>query len=213
MSSEGNSSTQSEVVEGPLLTTPPSVAAENTLTSSEWGMVAFLTSETAFFGTLIAVYISYLGTDRSGPTPGEVLSLQLVTGTTLCLLLSSLTIHLADRSLGQENQSRFRLWWISTILLGTLFLMGTAYEWNDLITRSHLTISRNLFGTTFYTLVGFHSLHVTVGVLIMLLMLGLAYTGQVTTKHHTGVRLVSWYWHFVDSVWVIVFTVVYVVGR
>ena len=91
--------------------------------------------------------------------------------------------------------------------------MGTAYEWHELIDRHHLTISRNLFGTTYYTLVGFHALHVTVGVIVMLIVLGLALGRQVTSANRAGVELVSWYWHFVDGVWVVVFTVVYLVGR
>jgi cytochrome c oxidase subunit 3/cytochrome o ubiquinol oxidase subunit 3 len=93
------------------------------------------------------------------------------------------------------------------------FLLGTAYEWNGLIRDHGLTISRNLFGTTYYTLVGFHALHVTIGVLVMLTVLGLALRRQVTVQNASGVQLVSWYWHFVDVVWIVVFTVVYLVGR
>jgi cytochrome c oxidase subunit 3/cytochrome o ubiquinol oxidase subunit 3 len=105
------------------------------------------------------------------------------------------------------------LWWTATIALGLIFLAGTAYEWHDLITEQHLTISRNLFGSTYYTLVGFHALHVTVGVLAMLITLALAVRGAVTARNPAGVELISWYWHFVDGVWVIVFTVVYLFGR
>jgi len=93
------------------------------------------------------------------------------------------------------------------------FLAGTAYEWYELIVHHHLTIGTNLFGTTFYTLVGFHAAHVTGGVIVMLVFLGLALRREVTHQNHQGVELVSWYWHFVDGVWVVVFTVVYIVGR
>jgi cytochrome c oxidase subunit 3/cytochrome o ubiquinol oxidase subunit 3 len=175
-------------------------------------MVAFLVSEVAFFSTLIVVYISYLGADQPGPTPA-VLSLPLVIVTTICLLSSSVTVHLATKSLGAGSRQDFIRWWSATILLGIVFLAGTAYEWNSLIFHEGLTISRNLFGTTYYTLVGFHALHVTVGVIIMLIVLGLTLTHQVLGKIHGGAELVSWYWHFVDGVWVVVFTVVYVVGR
>ena len=99
------------------------------------------------------------------------------------------------------------------VAFGAAFLGGTAYEWQELISRHHLTISRNLFGTTYYTLVGLHALHVTGGVTIMAIVLGLALGRQVTSANRAGVGLVSWYWHFVDGVWVVVFTVVYVVGR
>jgi cytochrome c oxidase subunit III len=177
-------------------------------------MLSFLVSEVALFSTLIVAYLAFLGTDQSGPTPA-VLSLPLVIGTTICLLSSSVTVHLADRSLRSGSRSAFLRWWSATILLGIVFLAGTAYEWRGLIVNDGLTISRNLFGTTYYTLVGFHALHVTVGVIVMLILLGLTLRRQVSAINGqaSGAELVSWYWHFVDGVWVVVFTVVYVVGR
>jgi cytochrome c oxidase subunit 3/cytochrome o ubiquinol oxidase subunit 3 len=131
----------------------------------------------------------------------------------VCLLASSVTIHLAEKALGRSNQAGFLLLWTATIVLGVVFLAGTAYEWYGLIFREGLTISRNLFGSTYYTLVGLHALHVTGGVTIMLIVLGLALRRHVTSANRAGVELVSWYWHFVDGVWVVVFTVVYLVGR
>lgn len=196
---------------------PPPILSYRGPSAPQWGMIAFLISEAAFFSTLVMVYIVFLGADarpggRGGPTPAEVLSLGLVIGTTICLLSSSATIHLAERSLRQGGEAGFRLWWTVTIVLGIVFLAGTAYEWRELIGKG-LTIQRNLFGTTYYTLVGFHGAHVTVGVIVMLIILGLALRRQVTVRNHHGVELVSWYWHFVDGVWVVVFTVVYFVGR
>jgi cytochrome c oxidase subunit III len=188
---------------------PPPIVREHGLTPTQWGMVSFLVSEAALFCTLIVVYLTFLGADRSGPTPA-VLSLPLVIATTICLLSSSVTAHLAEKSLRSGSRSAFLRWWSATILLGIVFLAGTAYEWTTLIVREGLTISRNLFGTTYYTLVGFHALHVSVGVIVMLIMLGLALRHQA---RGAGVELVSWYWHFVDGVWVVVFTVVYLVGR
>jgi cytochrome c oxidase subunit 3 len=187
------------------MTTPslPPIAAETNLGTMRWGMISFLASEAAFFATLIVTYLIFLGKDKVGPTPAEALSLPLVLCTTL-LLLSRLRTG---------NQAGFRLLWTATIVLGTAFLLGTAYEWRELITRHHLTISRNLFGTTYYTLVGFHGFHVTAGVVVMLVMLGLALGRQVTAGNRVGVEMVSWYWHFVDGVWLVVFTVVYLVGR
>jgi cytochrome c oxidase subunit 3/cytochrome o ubiquinol oxidase subunit 3 len=176
-------------------------------------MLSFLVSEVALFGTLIVTYLFYLGTDVVGPTPAAALKLPLVLCTTACLLASSLTIHLAERALGQDKQGGFLAWWAATIVLGVLFLLGTAYEWHDLIYRHGLTISRNLFGSTYYTLVGLHACHVTAGVMVLLLILGLAMARQVTHDNPAAVGLVSWYWHFVDVVWVVVFTVVYIVGR
>jgi cytochrome c oxidase subunit 3 len=191
---------------------PPAIVAERSLSPAQWGMVSFLASETAFFSTLIMVYLNYLGKDRDGPTPA-VLSLPLVVCTTLCLLSSSVTVHLADKSLRSRDGSAFVRWWSATIALGIIFLAGTAWEWKTLIVEHGVTISRNLFGTTYYTLVGFHAFHVTAGVIAMLAILGLGLNRQRITGNRTGVELVSWYWHFVDVVWLVVFTVVYLVGR
>ena len=197
---------------------PPTGGLERALTPGQWGIIAFLCSEVAFFSTLIVAYVVFDGRDSQpgglgGPKPIDVLSLNLVIFTTLCLLSSSLTVHLADRALGKGGLSSFLLLWAGTIALGTAFLLGTAYKWNELITRHHLTMRRNLFGTTFYTLVGFHALHVTIGVIVMLIVLGLALLGQLGAKNHGGVKLVSWYWHFVDAVWIAVFSLVYIIGR
>jgi cytochrome c oxidase subunit 3/cytochrome o ubiquinol oxidase subunit 3 len=194
------------------LPVPPPIEPEQWLSPVQWGVVSFLLSEVAFFGTLIATYVSFLGSPLSGPTPA-VLSLPLVIGTTICLLSSSVTVHLAERSLRGGASRGFVAWWSATIVLGVLFLTGTAYEWHDLIFEHGLTISRNVFGSAYYTLVGFHALHVTVGVIILLIVLGLVLRGQVTTSHPVAAEMTSWYWHFVDAVWVVVFTVVYVVGR
>jgi cytochrome c oxidase subunit III len=193
---------------------PPPIPAERGLTPAQWGMLAFLVSEVAFFSTLIVVYLTFLGADQEGPTPA-VLSLPLVIATTICLLSSSVTVHLADKALRSGSRSAFIGWWSATILLGIVFLAGAAYEWHGLMVDYGLTISRNLFGTTYYTLVGFHALHVTVGVIVMLIVLGLTlrHQGSGVRSHESGPELVSWYWHFVDGVWVVVFTVVYVVGR
>jgi cytochrome c oxidase subunit 3/cytochrome o ubiquinol oxidase subunit 3 len=161
---------------------------------------------------LIAVYLHFLGMDNTGPTP-QILALPLVIFNTICLLSSSFTVHLADKSLQSGARGWFLCWWSATILLGIVFLSGTGYEWRNLIQEHDLTISTNLFGSTYYTLVGFHALHVTVGVIIMLTVLGLAVRRRLTMESRPGVELISWYWHFVDGVWVVVFTVVYVLGR
>jgi cytochrome c oxidase subunit 3/cytochrome o ubiquinol oxidase subunit 3 len=175
-------------------------------------MVCFLISESAFFSTLILAYVIFMGKSRTGPTPAGVLSLPLVLGTTACLLLSSLTVHFADRSLRHGDGKSFPALWGATIVLGVLFLAGTAYEWNDLIGRG-LTIATNLFGTTYYTLVGFHAAHVTMGVVMLAVVFVLALGRRVTAQNPLSVELVSWYWHFVDVVWVVVFTIVYLIGR
>ena len=195
------------------LASPPPIVAEANLTGTQWGMISFLASEAAFFATLIMAYVTFLGQDGVGPTPSEALSLPLVLCTTLVLVSSSATIHFAEKRLRSGDQAGFQRLWTATIVLGTAFLVGTAYEWRELFIRHHLTISRNLFGTTYYTLVGFHGLHVTAGVVVMLIILSLALRRQVTVENRGGVEMMSWYWHFVDGVWLVVFTVVYLVGR
>jgi cytochrome c oxidase subunit 3 len=182
--------------------------SEPSLNAGQWGMVAFLVSEVAFFSTLIVVYLTFVGKDTVGPSPKEALSLPLVIVASICLLSSSATIYRAEKQLATGDTSGFRKWWSSTIALGIFFLIGTGFEWFELITRHRLTISRNLFGSTFYTLVGFHGLHVTAGLVTMLVVLLL---GRGPSRR--GVELVSWYWHFVDAVWVVVFSVVYLFGR
>jgi cytochrome c oxidase subunit 3/cytochrome o ubiquinol oxidase subunit 3 len=192
---------------------PPAIAPEKALNTAQWGMLAFLVSEVSFFSTLITSYLAYLGQDTTGPTPREVLSLPLVLVTTLCLVSSSGTIHLAEKRLHQNRTRDFLLAWAATIVLGIVFLSGTAYEWRNLIVEHHLTISRNLFGSTFYTLVGFHALHVTIGIAMMIGLAGLIMRRQLSIRDALPVQLVSWYWHFVDGVWLVVFTIVYLVGR
>jgi cytochrome c oxidase subunit III len=190
------------------------VPRDRNLTPSQWGVLAFLASEVALFSTLIVAYLIFAGADSrsggmGGPTPLAVLSLRLVIGTTTCLLLSSGTVHLADMAWHRGRDGLFVVLWTCTIVLGIAFLLGTAYEWFDLIERHHLTIGRNLFGTTFYTLVGFHALHVSAGVIVMLIVLTMTLRKQFVGKSRDGVQLVSWYWHYVDVVWIVVFTVVY----
>jgi cytochrome c oxidase subunit 3/cytochrome o ubiquinol oxidase subunit 3 len=178
----------------------------------QWGMIAFLVSEVAFFGTLIVGYLALMGRDTSGPKPADVFKLPLILVFTACLLSSSFTVHFAEKALHENKQGRFRAFWLATIVLGAVFLLGTAYEWWELIEEHHLTISRNLFGTSYYTLVGFHAMHVTGGVVTMSILFGLALRGHITAQNSTGVQVVSWYWHFVDVVWVLVFFIVYIVS-
>jgi cytochrome c oxidase subunit 3 len=195
------------------LPVPPAISPERTLSAAQWGMASFLVSEVAFFGTLIVTYMAFMGKDVVGPTPAEALSLPLVIVSTICLLASSVVIHFAERSLERGQQWAFCILLAGTIGLGIAFLVGTGIEWYELINEHQLKINRNLFGTTYYTLVGFHGLHVTMGVIAMLIVLALSIGRELTREHRTGTQLVAWYWHFVDAVWIVVFLVVYVVSR
>jgi cytochrome c oxidase subunit 3/cytochrome o ubiquinol oxidase subunit 3 len=175
------------------------------------GMVTLIATESAFFTIFVVAYLFYIGKSLTGPYPKDVLALPILA--TICLLSSSITITLAERNLRRGHVGVFNLWWMLTILLGGVFLGATAIEWYGLIFEDGLTIATNLFGTTFYSLVGFHAAHVTVGLALLTLVLVLSVFGHVRQAHAERVEVLSWYWHFVDAVWVVVFTVVYIIGR
>ncbi len=170
-------------------------------------VLLFLVSEGIFFIFLIVAYIYSQPSEISGPTARTSL-IPWKTGIyTVFLLLSSGSIYLAERSLGR-NLKRFALWMIVTILLGATFLFGEMREYSSLL-RREISISRNLFGTTYFTLTGFHAIHVTLGLLMLLTLLGLTLFGKIGEQRRTCFKAVSYYWHFVDIVWVMVFSVVY----
>ena len=175
------------------------------------GMACLIVTETSFFMIFNVAYLFYIGKSLSGPFPKDVLELPILNSA--CLLSSSVTITLAIRALRAGKTGAFSAWWLLTILLGLEFLVGTGLEWKGLIYGHGLTIGANLFGTTFYSLVGFHALHVTVGLLLLTLVLIFALLGHLRREHAERTEILSWYWHFVDAVWIAVFTVVYVIGR
>ena len=175
------------------------------------GVMALILTESAFFSIFVVAYIFYIGKSLSGPFPKDVLSAPILN--TICLLSSSLTIVLAVRALRSGSVRTFGVWWLVSFALGLEFLAGTALEWHRLIYREGLTISTNLFGTTYYSLVGLHALHVTIGLLLILLVLILTLLGYIDRRHVERTDVLSWYWHFVDAVWVVVFMTVYVIGR
>jgi cytochrome c oxidase subunit III len=178
------------------------------------GMLAFLLSEVAFFSTLITTYIVFLQqTKDSNPSPAEVFHLPMVLIATACLLSSSLTIHLAEGAMRRGSRVIFLVLWGLTILLGITFLVFTGKEWHELICTDGLTINLNLFGSTYYTLVGFHALHVTIGVILLSTIFVLAWRRKLSEHSHTAAEVISWYWHFVDAVWIVVFSLVYLIGR
>ena len=174
-------------------------------------MACLIIAESSIFTIFVVAYLYYIGKSLSGPTPREVLEPPIFF--TICLLSSSLTIHFAERFIEHGKRGAFLLAWFLTIILGGLFLFGTGLEWHHLIYDKGLTISTNLFGTTYYSLVGLHAFHVTVGLIMLLLVLIFGLAGRVGSEHAPRIQVLSMYWHFVDAVWVVVFTVVYIVGR
>jgi cytochrome c oxidase subunit 3/cytochrome o ubiquinol oxidase subunit 3 len=175
------------------------------------GIIFLIITETALFTMFVAVYLIYIDKSVTGPYPKDVLEIPVLA--TICLLSSSLTIVFAEHALKKNELGRFKLWWILTILLGAYFLFSTGAEWRKLIYEDHLTISTNLFGSTFYSLVGLHASHVIVGLTFLCVVLAAALRQFRIQTQLRRVLFLSWYWHFVDAVWVIVFTVVYIIGR
>ena len=175
------------------------------------GMACLILAEATIFIIFVVAYIFYIGKSLTGPTPRDVLSLPIFGS--VCLLSSSATIHFAVAALHAGKRSLCSLWLAATVSLGGIFLAGTAYEWYRLIYHEGLTIRTNLFGTTFYSLVGLHGTHVIIGLLMLALALFFSLSGEMTSKHTERLEVLSLYWHFVDGVWVVVFLVVYVVGR
>jgi cytochrome c oxidase subunit III len=175
------------------------------------GMLSLIIGESAIFTIFVVAYVFYIGKSLSGPTPRDVLEVPIFN--TICLLSSSITIWLSERKIERGEMKGFGLWWAVTIVLGIIFLVGTGLEWYKLIYHDGLTIRTNLFGTTFYSLVGLHATHVVVGLIMLLLVLVFTLTGRITEHHSERIQVLALYWHFVDAVWVVVFTVVYIVGR
>jgi len=175
------------------------------------GVVGLIIAEASLLGVFVVAYLFYLGKSLNGPYPRDVLEVPILN--TLCLLASSVTVGLGVRALRRGDQHQVGAWLPLTAVLGATFLAGTAREWYGLVVGHGLTIGTNLFGTTFYSLVGFHAFHVTIGVVILTLLSVFAWSGALQPTHAEHVELVSWYWHFVDGVWIVVLTVVYIVGR
>jgi cytochrome c oxidase subunit III len=201
------------------MTTINNAAATMTDRYGEWtlpsrgrvAMFGLIATESSLFTIFVIAYLFYVGKSLTGPYPRDVLDLPIIA--TICLLSSSGTLMMAERALREGRVSGFGRWWAATIGLGAFFLGATALEWRRLIYELHLTISTNLFGTTFYSLVGFHAFHVTVGLIMLTLVLVLTARGAVGREHAGRIEVLGLYWHFVDAVWVVVFTVVYVIGR
>jgi cytochrome c oxidase subunit 3/cytochrome o ubiquinol oxidase subunit 3 len=175
------------------------------------GMACLIMAESAIFLIFVVAYVYYIGKSLSGPMPAQVLELPILG--TICLLSSSITVHSAVSALRKANLRGCTVWLAATVLLGAVFLMSTAREWYHLIHDVGLTIRTNLFGTTFYSLVGLHATHVVIGLIMLTIALALLVSGRVKDTHAERLEVLSLYWHFVDGVWVVVFLVVYVLGR
>ena len=175
------------------------------------GMICLIVAESAIFTIFVVAYVFYIGKSLTGPMPREVLNVPIVG--TICLLLSSFTMHWAIAALRKTKAELFKLFWFVTLALGAIFIVGTAIEWRHMIYVDNFTIQTNLFGTTYYSLVGLHASHVIVGLIGLALVMILALLGKVKPEHTERCEVFSLYWHFVDAIWVVVFTTVYILGR
>ncbi len=173
-------------------------------------MWLFLGSECLFFGSLITTYLVYKGRSLVGPFPADVFDIPYTSVSAFVLLMSSLTMVLALAAIHRGDQRGLRVWLLATALLGAIFLGGQVYEFTVFVSEG-LSLQTNLFGTTFFTLTGFHGLHVTVGVFMLLTLVGASLAGKLKPEQALNVELVGLYWHFVDVVWIVIFTVVYLV--
>jgi heme/copper-type cytochrome/quinol oxidase subunit 3 len=202
--------------------TPPPETAEETvlvlehphtttgLDSRKLLMWAFLASDCMFFGTLIATYMVYKNRSVDGPLPRGTFDVPYTSVSAFVLLLSSLTMVLALAAIQKGEERRMRTWLTATALLGCVFLGGQFYEFTSFY-RDGLTLSSNLFGSTFFTLTGFHGTHVFIGVFWLLSLVAQSVRGRLHKEHSLWVEIAGLYWHFVDIVWILIFTLVYLI--
>ena len=170
----------------------------------------FLASDVLLFGALITSYVVYRGRSVVGPYPSDVFDIPFTSVSSFVLLASSLTMVLALAATQRGDMGRARLWLLATALLGMAFVGGQVYEFTTFYEEG-LGLTTNVFATTFYVLTGFHGTHVTVGILMLLTLFTLSFTGRIGQKDAMSVEMVGLYWHFVDIVWIVIFTIVYLI--
>jgi heme/copper-type cytochrome/quinol oxidase subunit 3 len=174
-------------------------------------MWAFLASDCMFFGTLLATYLVYKNRSLDGPLPRGTFDVPYTSVSAFMLLLSSLTMVLALDAIQRSDERRMRIWLSATALLGCLFLAGQFYEFTTFVRADSLTLGRNLFGPTFFTLTGFHGTHVAIGVFWLASLVTHSFRGRLHQQHSLLVEIAGLYWHFVDIVWILIFTLVYLI--
>jgi len=173
-------------------------------------MWLFLGSECLFFGSLISAYLLYRDRSTTGPYPDDLFDIPFTSVSAFQLLMSSVTMVLALAAIQRGNVRGMQIWLLATAILGLLFVSGQAYEFTQFY-HEGLTLETNLFGTTFFVLTGFHGAHVTIGVLILMSLFTVSLQGRIQQKHSLNIELAGLYWHFVDIVWIVIFTLVYLV--
>ncbi len=171
---------------------------------------AFLGSECMFFGSLIATYLVYRGRDVTGPHPRDILNIPFTSFSAFVLLMSSLTMVLALAGVQRGDMKATRTWLAATALLGMTFVGGQVFEFTHFVMEG-LKLQTNLFGCSFFVLTGFHGTHVTVGVIWLWTLFTMAVRGKLGPERALDVEIAGLYWHFVDVVWIAIFTLVYLI--
>jgi len=174
-------------------------------------MWVFLGSDCLFFGALIATYMVYRGQSLVGPYPNDIIDIPLTTISTFVLLMSSFAMVQALAATNANDQRGIKIWLLATALLGSVFIGFQIYEFNA-FKNEGLTLGGNLFGATFFTLTGFHGAHVTLGIIWLLSLYFLSWKGRLGPATALDVELAGLYWHFVDIVWIVIFTLLYLIG-
>jgi cytochrome c oxidase subunit 3/cytochrome o ubiquinol oxidase subunit 3 len=180
------------------------------LDSTKLAMWGFLGSECLFFGSLISTYLLYRNRVLDGPKPSDVYDIPFTSVSSFVLLMSSLTMVLALAAIQRGDHRALRLWLFATAFLGMVFIGGQIYEFTTFVEEG-LTLSTSTFGSSFFVLTGFHGAHVTIGILMLLSLASMSYLGRLPQEQARKVELIGLYWHFVDIVWIVIFTVVYLI--
>lgn len=189
-----------------------STATTTGISHAKLGMWLFLASDCLLFGAFISAYLMYNGRAQSGPTPHDVINIPFTSTSTFVLLMSSLTMVLAVSAAHRGDARRLRIWLVATAILGASFIAGQVYEFTTM-DHEGLGYTTNIFGSSFYSLTGFHGIHVTVGIILLLIMLSMSLRGRLGKMKAEVVEVIGLYWHFVDVVWIVIFTVVYLIHK
>lgn len=180
------------------------------ISNNKLGMWTFIGSECLFFGAMIATYLLYLNRTNGGPTALDVFDIPFTSASTFILLMSSLGMVLALDALQRNNIRGFQTWMLTTALLGAVFLAGQIYEFTFFVEES-FKLETSPFSSSFFMLTGFHGIHVTIGVVMLLVAWALSLGGKFGPEKAEAVELLGLYWHFVDIVWIVIFTVIYLI--
>jgi len=173
-------------------------------------MWLFLASDCMFFGALIGTFLAYRGRSLVGPSPIEIFDIPYTSVSAFVLLMSSLTMVLALAAIQRNDPVRLRIWLFTTAALGLVFIGGQYYEFSTFYAE-HLSLTTNLFGSSFFVLTGLHGTHVTIGILWLMYLAVASWRGRLNSEQSLFIEIAGLYWHFVDVVWIVIFTVVYLI--